>query len=87
MYYECGYQIVNGCEPDMVMRPIKLVHLGLSGALFITGEKDAVESAVQFLERELPFCESSAEEFALHFACEGLYGVNIVRLADKLMTA
>ena len=87
MYYESGYRIVKGCEPDEVIRPIRLRHLGISGALYMTGKSGAVEEAVRFLEAQLAECECSAAEFALHFACEGKFGVNIVRLALPLMTA
>ncbi len=87
MYYESGYQLVKVCEPDEVMRPVRLLHLGISGALFFMGKSRAVDEAAFFIETQLERCASSAEEFALHFACEGLFGVKIVRFAGELLSA
>ena len=87
MYYECGYQVVKGCEKDKVMRPVQLLHMKLNALLYIMGDSKAVDEAELFIRTQLDCCDSSASEFALHFACEGLFGVRIVRLAPCSMTA
>ncbi len=90
MYYENGYEAIGEMSvKDLSGTAIEIpvMYLDLSSRLYIVGEPASAVRAIEYLRDKLDSCTSSAAEFALHFMCENNFGVKIVKMMSRQLTA